>query len=453
MSKRVDLLNGGIIRSLTALALPIMATSLIQMAYSLTDMIWIGRMGSDQVAAIGAAGLYTWLLSAASVLARMGGQVKLGHSAGAKDYGEAVKYAQNAIQMGMAFSLLFGLIVVFFCGGLISFFNLNGQTVIDDAKTYLYITGGLMLFSMLNQIFTGLITSSGNSKTPFIATTIGLVLNIVLDPILIFGIGPIKGLGVAGAAIATVIAQIVVFLIFMLYIKGDHLIFAKVRFFAKPSLKHMATITKIGLPAALQSAMMSVISMVIARLVAGFGDAAVAVQKVGSQIESISWMTADGFGVAVNSFIAQNYGAKNTARAVKGYKAALVITLVWGVLATLLLVLFAGPIFNIFIPDPAVLPLGIDYLVILGFSQLFMCVEIVGMSAYSGFGRTTPPAVISIIFTFLRIPMAILLSQTALGLNGIWWSISISSILKGVIILAMFSVFLLKLKRNTANAE
>ena len=155
--------------------------------------------------------------------------------------------------------------------------------------------------------------------------------------------------------------------------------------------------------------------MIIARLVAGYGDGAVAIQKVGSQIESISWMTADGFSAAVNSFIAQNHGAGNRQRIRKGYQSAMGIVLVWGVFCTLLLIFCPAPIFRIFITEPELLPMGVDYLVILGFSQLFMSVELTTAGAFSGFGRTLPPSITSIVFTALRIPMALVLTKTALG--------------------------------------
>ena len=180
---------------------------------------------------------------------------------------------------------------------------------------------------------------------------------------------------------------------------------------------------------------MTSISMIIARLIAGFGDSAVAVQKVGSQIESISWMTADGFAAAVNSFVAQNFGAGNKPRVRKGYSCSMKVVLVWGIFCTLLLILCPGPIFKIFIPEDGLLPLGIDYLQILGVSQLFMCIEITTAGAFSGLGRTVPPSIVSVILTGARIPMALALSATPLGLNGVWWSITISSIFKGLVLL------------------
>lgn len=446
MSKRVDLLNGNIVVSLTKLAIPIMATSLIQMAYNMTDMIWIGRMGSNAVASVGAASMYMWLSGGLAVLARMGGQVKVAQCLGAQEEKQASLYAKNALQMGILFSVLYSIIMLFFTKPLISFFNLNGAQVIADAEVYLKIAGGGILFSIVNQIFTGLITATGNSKTPFAATTAGLILNIILDPVLIFGIGFFPKMGVAGAAWATVIAQALVTAIFILYsIKDTHLL-NKIRIWETPDFYYVKTIIKIGFPTAIQSMMFTAISMIIARLIASWGDAAVAVQKVGSQIESISWMTADGFAAAINSFIAQNYGANNIERAKKGYYTSLRMMAIWGVVSTLALIFLAGPIFKIFIPDAEVLPLGIDYLVILGYSQLFMCIEIMTGGAFSGFGKTIPPSVVSIVLTVARIPMAILLAMTPLKLNGIWWSISISSTLKGVVLFVLFLWFLKRLK-------
>ena len=155
-------------------------------------------------------------------------------------------------------------------------------------------------------------------------------------------------------------------------------------------------------------------------------------------------MTADGFAAAVNSFIAQNHGAGNKVRIRKGYTCAMGVVLIWGVICTLLLMLCPAPIFRIFITEPEILPMGIDYLVILGVSQLFMSVEITTAGAFSGYGKTLTPSVNSIVFTALRIPLALLLIRTDLGLNGIWWSITISSIIKGIVIFTLFFIFLRK---------
>lgn len=288
----------------------------------------------------------------------------------------------------------------------------------------------------------------GNSRISFRATTVGLVINTLLDPILIFGIGNIPGFGVAGAAIATTLAQGIVMMMFIFSCKSDMVLFHKIKVLTKPIANEIKQIIKIGLPISVQSMVFTAISMVISRLIANFGDSAVAVQKVGSQIESISWMTADGFSAAVNSFVAQNYGAGNHDRLKKGYKISMIVVAIWGIFSTLLLVLFPKVIFSIFISETDVLAMGITYLRILGLSQLFMCVEIATQGAFGGMGKTIPPSIVSMIFTSARIPLAIILCITPLRLNGIWWSISISSFIKGVLLVIWFLLYLRKYDKD-----
>ncbi|KGJ53963.1 multidrug transporter MatE [[Clostridium] innocuum] len=437
MKTRINLLEGNILPALSALALPIMATSLIQMAYNLIDMIWIGKIGASAVASVGAAGMFMWLSNGLATLAKMGGQIKVGHALGAQKKEDAASYAQSSIQMGIVFAIGFGILSVVFADEMIGFFQLNSAQVIQDAKLYLMITCGLVIFSFMNQIFTGILTAMGNSRTSFIATGIGLVLNIVLDPLFIFGFGAIPPMGVAGAAIATVLAQLVVMLLFLYTILRDTVLFSNVHILHSYSSQHTMEIFRIGLPSAVQSMLFSGISMVIARLIAGWGDAAVAVQKVGSQIESISWMTAEGYAAALNYFVAQNHGAKNTDRILEGYRLSMIVMLSWGVFCSLVLIVFPQLIFQVFIQEAEVLPMGVDYLRILGVSQLFMCMEITTAGAFSGLGKTLPPSIVSITLTGARIPMAILLGRW-LGLNGVWWAITISSIGKGIVLLGWF---------------
>ena len=437
MKTRINLLEGKILPALSALALPIMATSLIQMAYNLIDMIWIGKIGASAVASVGAAGMFMWLSNGLATLAKMGGQIKVGHALGAQKKEDATSYAQSSIQMGIVFAIGFGILSVVFADEMIGFFQLNSAQVIQDAKLYLMITCGLVIFSFMNQIFTGILTAMGNSRTSFIATGIGLVLNIVLDPLFIFGFGVIHPMGVAGAAIATVLAQLVVMLLFLYTILRDTVLFCDVHILHSYSSQHTREIFRIGLPSAVQSMLFSGISMVIARLIAGWGDAAVAVQKVGSQIESISWMTAEGYAAALNSFVAQNHGAKNTDRIREGYRLSMIVMLSWGVFCSFVLIVFPQLIFQVFIQEAEVLPMGVDYLRILGVSRLFMCMEITTAGAFSGLGKTLPPSIVSITLTGARIPMAILLGRW-LGLNGVWWAITISSIGKGIVLLGWF---------------
>ena len=312
---------------------------------------------------------------------------------------------------------------------------MKDSTIIQDAQNYLWITCGFILFSFVNQIFTGILTSAGHSKSTFIATTTGLILNLILDPILIF----VFNLRVVGAALATIIAQIIVTLVFLYDAKSLDL-FQGINLLSKPDKSHISKILKIGFPSSIQSMLFTCISMYIARLISSFGAISVAVQKVGSQIESISWMAADGFSASINAFTSQNYGAKNYNRVHKGYKTGILVVSLWGLFTTCILIFLPGPIFSCFIHETTILQYGIDYLIILGYSQLFMCIEIATQGAFNGLGKTFPPSIVSIVFTSARIPMAVILSQF-LGVNGVWWAISISSIIKGIVLVTWFILY------------
>lgn len=450
MRKNINLLEGPILPSLSKLAIPIMATSFIQMAYNLTDMLWIGKIGSSAVAAVGSAGMYPWFANGFATIARMGGQVKIGHALGAKEENKAIRLAENSLQLGMIMGVIYCAIAVFFASPLIGFFKLNSVNVVADAEIYMRLTSVGVLCSFLNTVLSGIVTSMGNSRIAFRATATGLMTNILLDPILIFGIGPFPKMKVAGAAIATALAQIIVTIVFIVFTYKEEILFRKINLFRPLAKEYVADIIRVGFPTGVQTMLAAGISMIIARMIAGFGDDAVAVQKIGVQIESISWMTADGFSTSVNAFMAQNLGAGNKKRIIAGSKIAIGIAMIWGSFCTFVLMTFSYAIFKIFVSEPEVLAMGVDYLQILGISQLFMCVELTLAGIFAGLGKTDPPSISSGILTIARIPVAYILMSTVLGLNGIWWSLTISGILKGVVLAIWFIIYF---RKNVMFAE
>lgn len=447
MEKRIDLTEGHITSKLIKLALPIMGTSFIQMAYNMTDMIWIGRVGSNAVAAVGTAGFFTWLAMAFIMISKIGAEIKVSQSLGRHDQEAARKYVVSAIQINIVLAILYGLVVYIFRKPFLDFFKLGDPEVISMAETYLVVMVIGMGFYFINPVFTAIFNGAGSSRTPFLINTIGLIFNIVFDPVLIMGIGPFPKMGVLGAAIATVLAQAIVTLCFIIVMLKSKEKFLKVSIFSKPDMEHIKVICKLGFPVGCQNGLFTIFSMFIARIIAGWGPLAIAVQKVGSQIEAISWMTAGGFSTALGAFIGQNYGAKKYERILKGYKATMGMAVVVGILATILLVFAGETVFGFFIPETEAIKYGQVYLRILGYSQLFMCIEITTSGAFNGLGKTYIPSVISTLLTGARIPAAYFLSSIPfLGLDGIWWSISISSIAKGIIMTTAF-LWLLKINK------
>ena len=441
MDKKIDLTEGGIVEKLVKIAIPIMATSFIQIAYNLIDMMWVGKNGSNSVAAVGTAGFYPWLAMAFVMFSKIGGEVKVAQSMGEKNTKEVKSYIKSSIELNVFLSITYTLVLILFNKQLIDIFNLGDLEVITMSRQYLVILAIGMIFYFINPVFTSIFIGLWNSSIPFRINTIGLIANIILDPLLIFGFGPIDALGTNGAGIATITAQIIVTCVFVGYIIKNKIEYFKVKYFRNIELEYFKTLYKLGLPVAIQNALFTLISMAMGVIVASFGPVAVAVQKVGSQIESISWMSADGFASALSTFTGQNYGAYKFDRINKGSKIGLIGALIWGSITTLVLVFLGDIIFRAFINEPDAIIKGVDYLKILGYSQLFMCIEITITGILKGLGRTYIPSVTSIVLNLARIPMAIVLSKPdILGINGIWWSISISSIFKGIILLSIFVI-------------
>ena len=438
MSKNttLNLTEGPILKTLARLALPIMASSFLGTAYNITDMAWIGTLGSSAVAGVGAGGMYVWLSQGLVTLARMGGQVNAAQCIGKKRTNDARKYTAAALQLTIILGILYGIVCLFFTEGLIGFFHLNNMQSQASAIIYTRITCGLILLPYLNLTLTGLFTAQGDSKTPFKANLIGLILNMLLDPALILGIGPFPHMGVSGAAIATVTAQLIVFLVLLRGVfqgNPQESILRGIHLFSKTPVSYYRTICKIGIPAAVQGLIYTSISMVLTRMVAAFGSGAVATQRVGGQIESLSWNTADGFAAALNAFTAQNLGAGKHQRIRRGYSLSLRILLIWGVLVTAAFIGFPGPIAHIFFHEKEVVRIAEEYLFIIGIGEAFMSVELMTVGALSGLGLTKLCSILTILLTAARIPLAVLFTHAGMGLSGIWWALTLSSIVKGIV--------------------
>ena len=434
-----NLTKDPILKTLTKLAIPIMASSFLGTLYNITDMAWIGLLGSKAVAGVGVGGMFTWLSQGLAAMARMGGQVQVAQCIGRGERDRAHGFAQAAVQLATLMGMAYAVISLLFARQMVAFFQLTDPEAQTAALSYTKIACGLIVFSFLTLTMTGLYTAQGDSKTPFLANLIGLITNMILDPVLILGPGPFPKLGVVGAAIATVTAQAIVMTMMILgvIIQKKENVLKGIRLTAKIPKEYLGGLCRIGIPTAIQGMAYCAISMVLTRMVSAYGAEAVATQRVGGQIESISWNTADGFAAALNAFIAQNYGAGKMDRVRKGYRASLWTVGIWGLLISFVFICFPQAIADIFFHEPKAVATAVGYLVIIGFSEAFMCVELTTVGALSGLGRTRLCSIISITFTSARIPLAIILGGL-IGLSGIWWALSVTSIVKGIIFTCTF---------------
>lgn len=443
---RIDLLNGGIARGLLWLALPIMGSQFVHMAYNMFDTMWVGQIGNQAVTAVGTAGSFMWIGQGIAMIPQLGGQIMAGQSIGEGDMPKARRFARESIQVMLIVMLLYSAISIIFRHQLIGVFNLHDSATIASAEFYLLIVSAGHALMGFNFVMQGLLTATGDSKTSFKYNAIGMLLNILLDPLLIFGVGFFPELGVNGAAIATVFSECIVAGLFARFVIRDDYLFEDFHLFDKLDRHEVAHIAKLGAPPSIFTIGFACISIAISRIIVSYGDAAIAIQKIGGQIESVSWMSSDGFAYAMNSFTAQNFGAGKYDRVKKGFDRGMQIMTIYGLFTTALLILAAAPIFDIFINEPDVIAGGATYLRIAGISQLFICYEIVTTGAFNGLGKTRLPAIVSLALTVSRIPLCYILAPVFGGINGVWWAISITSILKGVILMVVYMHELKKLQ-------
>lgn len=431
-----NLTEGPILKQLFALAMPIMATSFIQMAYSLTDMAWVGRLGSEAIAAVGSVGLLTWMTTSLALLNKVGSEVSVGQSIGMKDENAARYFATHNLTLSLIISLVWASILFIFSKTIIDFYELESH-IATNAINYLRIVSTAFPFVFMSAATTGIFNASGRSKIPFTINGLGLIINMVLDPLFIF----IFDCGTNGAAWATWIAQFCVFFLFVYQLKFKQILWDNFTFFGKLKRVYTTKIIKIGLPVACLNALFAFVNMFLGRTASTVGGhLGLMAMTTSGQIEAITWNTSQGFSTALSAFVAQNYAAKKIERMMKALKSTLFMTFIFGLVCTFLFVFYGNQIFAIFVPEREAYETGGLALRIDGYSQLFMMLEITLQGVFYGIGRTIPPAIISISCNYLRIPMALLFVSFGWGLAGIWWCISITSILKGIIILFWFFI-------------
>lgn len=429
-----NLTKGPITRQLFNLALPIMGTSFVQMAYSLTDMAWVGRLGSESVAAIGAVGILTWMTNSISLITKVGAEVSVGQSIGAKDESGARTFASHNVSIAILISLVWGFLLFAFAHPIIGLYKLDAA-ISAQAVDYLRIVASAFPFIFLSYAFTGIYNGAGMSKIPFYATGCGLLLNMILDPLLIF----VFHLGVEGAAWATWISQAVVCALFIYQVKRRNRLFGGFPFFIRLRNRYAGRIIRLGLPVALLNTFFALINLLMGRTASTYGGhIGLMTLTAGGQMEAIAWNTSQGFSTGLSAFVAQNYAARENKRVLSAYHTTLKMTAIFGLFCTILFVFFGNELFALFVPEREAYEAGGIFLRIDGYSMMFMMLEITMQGLFYGTGRTMPPAIISITFNTLRIPMAVALAATGLGIEGVWWAISISSILKGIVIFIWF---------------
>nr|WP_251130187.1 MATE family efflux transporter [Exiguobacterium sp. s141] len=433
--------TGQVQRVIVALALPLVGSSLLQFTYSLVDMFWVGALGSDAVASIGAASFYIMLGQAIQSLIVVGAGIKVSQAVGRRDQALIQRYVRAGRRMNLGLGLLFVTVLAAFGQALIGFLNMDAPAVERLAYSYLLVSAPMLIFSFFNLLFARLFSAYGNTTTAMRINATGVTLNMILSPLFIYPLG----LGVVGAGLATLVANVVMF--------GFFWHRARALFdweeTVEPNRTDYKEILRLGFPMATQRVLFTVISIFLARMIGSYGTEAIAAQRIGLQVESIAYMMIGGLNGAIASYTGQNLGARKVDRVHEGYRVTTRLGVLYTGLITLVFLFVPDVLIGLFVDDPTTIDIGANYLRIIGISLIFASFEMIGNGYFSGLGLPKIPATISIVFTVARIPLALAL-EPYLGLDAIWWSIAISSIVKGLV--SVLYVRLMK-KEVTSLAE
>nr|WP_251129210.1 MULTISPECIES: MATE family efflux transporter [unclassified Exiguobacterium] len=416
--------TGQVQRVIVALALPLVGSSLLQFTYSLVDMFWVGALGSDAVASIGAASFYIMLGQAIQSLIVVGAGIKVSQAVGRRDQALIQRYVRAGRRMNLGLGLLFVTVLAAFGQALIGFLNMDAPAVEQLAYSYLLVSAPMLIFSFFNLLFARLFSAYGNTTTAMRINATGVTLNMILSPLFIYPLG----LGVVGAGLATLVANVVMF--------GFFWHRARVLFdweeTVEPNRTDYREILRLGFPMATQRVLFTVISIFLARMIGSYGTEAIAAQRIGLQVESIAYMMIGGLNGAIASYTGQNLGARKVDRVHEGYRVTTRLGILYTGLITLVFLFVPNVLIGLFVDDPTTIDIGANYLRIIGISLIFASLEMIGNGYFSGLGLPKIPATISIVFTVARIPLALAL-EPYLGIDAIWWSIALSSIIKGLV--------------------
>jgi len=406
----------------------------------MADTAWVGRLSAEALGAVSTCFFASWTLLAVGDTIIAGLTALVSQAIGAHEDEEGTAYAATGAVLAVALGALVAAIGWF---GARPLFEL----LFDDPEVVRMGAEYLSIYSLLAPLFyldfaaESVFRACGDARTPMNVLLVGTGLNLVLDPLMIFGIGPFPALEVRGAALATAISQVVVVAIYAgLHLRRAFPLPVKLSAALRAGTAERAgRMMRIGLPSALVGVLFSVVYLALARITGAFGATALAALGVVNRLESLNYLTAVAVGMGVSTLVGQNLGAGRADRAEQSaHRGALLISISTGIL-TVAFLAWPEAIARLFTNEPAAVREAVLFLRIVAVSQVFMGWELVYGQAFTGAGDTLPPMYVSVSMSVIRVPLAWWLSfQTDLGAAGIWWTISLTGIVRGVWLTAWF---------------
>lgn len=429
------LLEGSIPRALFLLAAPIMGANILQVAYQVVDAFWVGRLGAAAVASVSVTLPVMFVLIALGMGFAIAGTTLIAQYTGARDHDMVDHVAAQTLLTIVAVSVVLGAIGFLLAPWLLRTMAV-APAVFDGALSFMRIIFVALPFTFIYAMAQALMRGVGEVKAPLYIVACTVVVNFVLDPVLIFGKLGFPPWGVAGAAIATLMAQAIAAAIALrLLFGGRYGIHIHWRDFA-PDFAFVKRAFLLGYPASIEQSARGLGMMLLTFLIVSFGTVVTASFGVGSNLFNVVIIPAMGFSMATSTLVGQSIGAGNIARAEKVARLAAIITFSVLTAVGLVCILIAPAIVRFFVPeDPAVIREGAAYIRIVAWSFGFIGLQFALMGVLRAAGEMIPVMTISLVSQWvLQLPLAFVLSEYAgLGVDGVWWSTPIANVATAIV--------------------
>ena len=431
-------------KSMWRLAVPIMIGMGIQTLYTIIDMIFIGRLGGDAIASVAFNMPIFFFVMGLSFGLGNGVTASIARFIGSNDKVNADNSAEHAVAMALAISLILTVSGLLFGKQILLFIGCTND-ILPLAWDYLKVSCYGISFGVFSGFFRSILAGEGEMKLPMIVAGLGTILNTILDPIFIF----YMDLGVAGAAWATTISQIVVGLVFiyMLFVKNHTYVRFKLKDFSYSSYI-IYDIIKVGIPVSMSMVVMALGQLVFNRLLVNFSTDAVAAYQIGGRVDMIVFLPIFGIASALTTIVGMFYGAdefeKIKSISLYGIKSSFLITTI----CSFFLFIFAPSVVKVFTMDTVIQKISIDYLRTISFLFPFISIGLTIGRILQGLGRGMPSLIITIVRVIgLAGPLAYFFTFVLdKPVEWIWYSMFISGIFATIISITWITVAFRKFK-------
>jgi putative MATE family efflux protein len=434
-----DYTSGSLTGAIFLLAVPMVLEMLMESLFAIVDVFWVARLGADSVATVGLVEAILTLVYATSMGLGLSATAMVARRVGEKDREGAAVAGVQAIGLGLAASLAMGAPGLYFASHLLRLMGAS-PGVLAVGTSYARITLGgccvAVLLILNNAVFRG----AGDAAIAMRVLWLSNSINLVLDPCLIFGLGPFPCLGVTGAAVSTLTGRSigVVYQLYRLSRGGEH-----IRILARQvhlNLEVMLRLLKVSLTGIAQMLIPHIAWISLMRIVSVFGSTALAAYTISIRIIIFFILPSWGLSGAAATLVGQNLGARQPERAEQSvWKTGFYNVLVMGGVGVFF-VLFPGPVVRLFSHDPAIVSLGVACLRIVSIGNIGYAYEMVMMQAFNGAGDTLTPTIVNFIgFIVFEIPFAYALAVPLdMRSNGVYWAITVSESAIAVALVLLF---------------